>query len=236
MEGHRSRVDSHRRCGGDRGIGMSFLRTGRSDGPIPKRFTTTRWTTQNQSIDTILGQYQDDLAMPYFRRAVQANKIGDFAMGKELTGQGIAYLEKAMTFYRTAIRLGPDEPHGYDMLARDLVRLEQIPEAIDSRQNMDLHRTSLGTREERSAGRLEGMLGTLYLRNHQYPEAVAALKRSLAEHPDPDVEKTLAKAEKLAARPQVEPPDPAAGGRFTGRSEASGTRDARWDKSRRARS
>ena len=49
-------------------------------------------------------------------------------------------------------------------------------------------------------GRLEAMLGTLYLNNHQYPEAVEALKRSLAEHDDPDVANALAVAEKLAAQ------------------------------------
>jgi uncharacterized protein HemY len=53
-------------------------------------------------------------------------------------------------------------------------------------------------------GALEEMLGKLYLQNHQYPEAVEMLKRSLALKPDPDVAKTLAKAEMLdqsATRP-----------------------------------
>jgi protein O-mannosyl-transferase len=199
MEGHRSRVAAIVAAAAIGVLGcLSFVQA--------QRWTDTQ-TLYTYALDhtkpihdTILGQYQDDLAVPYFRRAVQANKTGDFAMGRELTGQGIAYLEKAMTFYRTAIRLGPDEPHGYDMLARDLVRLEQIPEAIDVVKtwiSIEPH-SELGIKE--APGRLEGMLGTLYLRNHQYPEAVVALKRSLAEHPDPDVEKTLAKAEKLAAQ------------------------------------
>lgn len=149
---------------------------------------------------TIFGQYQDDLAMPYLRRAAEASQMGDIAQEKELTSKGIAYIEKAMTHYRTAIRLGPTDTHAYDLLARDLVRLDQIPEAID------IVRTwiTVEPREEfagkEAPGRLESMLGSLYLRNHQYPEAVASLKRSLAERDDPDVEKTLAAAEKLAAK------------------------------------
>jgi uncharacterized protein HemY len=58
--------------------------------------------------------------------------------------------------------------------------------------------TSKGAKEK--PGRLESMLGSLYLRNHQYPQAADALKRSLAQQDDPDTRHALAVAEKLASQ------------------------------------
>jgi protein O-mannosyl-transferase len=149
---------------------------------------------------TIYGQYQDDLALPYLRRAAEAERMGDMAQEKELTNQALAYIDKAMSYYRTAIRLGPTDTHAYDLLARDLVRLNEIPEAIDTVKTWIIMEPHSDLPGKEAPGRLQGMLGSLYLKNGQYPQAVEALKRSLAEHDDPDVEKTLAVAEKLAAQ------------------------------------
>jgi tetratricopeptide (TPR) repeat protein len=149
---------------------------------------------------TIFGLYQDDLAMPYLRRAAQASQIGDIAQEKELTGKGIAYVEKAMSYYRNAIRLGSGDTHAYDLLSRDLVRLGQFDEAVEVVKAWIAFEPNEQFAGKEAPGRLQSMLGTLYLGNRQFPEAVAALKQSLAEHPDPDIEKTLAQAEKLAAQ------------------------------------
>jgi hypothetical protein len=198
MEGHRSRTTAIA-AGVIIGVlgCLSFVQA--------QRWTDTE-TLYTYALDdtqpihqTIFGQYQDHLALPYLRRAAEASRVGDIAQEKELTSKGIAYMEKAMDYYRSAIRLGAGDTHAYDLLSTDLVRLQQLGEAIEVVKAW----IAIEPREEfagkEAPGRLEGMLGTLYLANHQYPEAVTALKQSLAEHPDPDVEKTLAAAQKLAA-------------------------------------
>ena len=150
--------------------------------------------------EIILGQYQDDLSIPYLRRAKEAKEIGDYAEQKEFVDQAVALIEKAMSCYRTAMRLAPTDTHGYDLLARDLLLLNRVPEAIDTVKAWMAVESKTDPEARQKPGRLEGMLGTLYLNNHQYPEAVEALKRSLAEHDDPDVANTLTVAEKLAAQ------------------------------------
>jgi hypothetical protein len=150
--------------------------------------------------EVILGKYQDDLAVPYARRAEYAAQIGNYVQEKEFIDDTIAFAEKAMTCYRTAIQLDPTDTHAYDLLARDLVRLNRIPEAIDTVSswiNVE-PQTAKGAKEK--PGRLESMLGSLYLRNHQYPQAADALKRSLAQQDDPDTRHALAVAEKLASQ------------------------------------
>jgi len=150
--------------------------------------------------EVILGKYQDDLAVPYARRAEYAAQIGNYVQEKEFIDDTIAFAEKGMTCYRTAIQLDPTDTHAYDLLARDLVRLNRIPEAIDTVSAWITvePQTAKGAKEK--PGRLEAMLGSLYLKNRQYPEAVDALKHSLAQQDDPDTRHILAVAEKLAAQ------------------------------------
>jgi protein O-mannosyl-transferase len=157
---------------------------------------------------TILGQYQDHLAVPYLRRAAQAARIGDSEQESELTAKGIEYMEKAMSFYRESIRLGPNDTHAYDMLARDLVQLNQIPEAIGVVKAWIIVDPKTDIAVPEKPGRLESMLGALYLKNRQFPEAVKALKRSLDEEDDPDVAKMLTTAETLAAQTTRPAPKP----------------------------
>jgi hypothetical protein len=150
--------------------------------------------------EVILGEYNDDLALPYLHRAESAGRIGEYPEEKEFADQAVAYIEKGIEYYRTSVRLDPTQTHGYDLLARDLVLLGRIPEAIDTVKTWIKMDPLTDAGAKQAPGRLEGMLGSLYLANHQYPEAVAALKRSLAEHDDPDVRRTLATAEKAAAK------------------------------------
>jgi tetratricopeptide (TPR) repeat protein len=148
----------------------------------------------------ILGEYQDDLAKPCFLRAIQAARRGQVSQARDFAEQGDAYVEKAMEDYKTATRLEPTDTHGYDRLANDLVQLGRVPEAIQVvKQWMNVEPQAPSYKREKP-GALEYMLGKLYLQNHQFPEAVDMLKRSLAlaPKPDPDVAKTLEKAQKLA--------------------------------------
>jgi len=138
----------------------------------------------------IYGQYKDRLAVPYYRLAAAAAQRGDGTQANQFVQQADAFVDQAMEQYRTAIRVEPTDTESYDRLARDLVKVNQIPEAIEVvRQWIAI---------EPKTGTLEGMLGTLYIRNGQLSEAIAMLKQSLEIHPDPDVEKTLHFAEKLA--------------------------------------
>jgi protein O-mannosyl-transferase len=150
--------------------------------------------------EVILGKYQDDLAVPYARRAEYAAQVGNYIQEKQSIDDTIAFAEKAMTCYRTAIQLAPTDTHAYDLLARDLVRLNRIPQAIDTVSAWITvePQTAKGAKEK--PGRLEAMLGSLYLKTRQYPEAIDALKQSLVEQDDPDVRHTLAVAEKLASQ------------------------------------
>jgi hypothetical protein len=150
--------------------------------------------------EIILGQYQDDLALPYLRQAAAAHASGDYDREKEFADQGIAYLNKAMSYYRASIRLAPNDTHGYDFMARDLVRLDRLPEAIEMVKEWITRMPHSDIAEKQQPGRLEGMLGMLYLQNHQFPEAEASLKQSLALQDDPDMKKMLTLAETMVAR------------------------------------
>jgi len=150
----------------------------------------------------ILGEYQDALASPYYRRALQAAQDGHASDVRQFVEQGDAYTEKAIQYYRTAIRLETTDTNGYDQLAKDLKQLGRIPEAIEVvkqwmkvEPQVDPLASPYG---RENPGALQAMLGMLYLQNHQYLEAVEMLKRSLALKSDPDVQKTLEKAQKLA--------------------------------------
>jgi tetratricopeptide (TPR) repeat protein len=150
----------------------------------------------------ILGEYQDDLAKPCFLRAIEAGREGQISQARAFAEQGDAYLETAMGDYRKATQLETTDTNGYDQWAKDLALLGRIPEAIEVvKQWMKVEpqvRPHAGPYGQEKPGRLESMLGMLYMQNHQFPEAVEMLKRSLALMPDPDVAKTLAKAQKLA--------------------------------------
>jgi hypothetical protein len=149
---------------------------------------------------TIMGQYQDYQAVPYFKRAKQAELAGDYVSARTDLQKADALLERAMKYYRDAIHLSFTEVHAYDLLAKDQVQLGRIPDAIDTVKTWIQADRQVFREAREKPGRLQGMLGTLLLRNRQYPEAITALKKSLAETNDPDVAKTLAVAEKLAAQ------------------------------------
>jgi len=155
---------------------------------------------------TILAQYQDVLAQPYFRRAQMAAAAGDFVHQRIYQEQGIAYIENAIAYYRLANRLGPNNGETYNFLARDLVLMGRLDEAIDTVMrwiDADPHE-EFGIRQK--PGRLQDMLGMLYLRNHQYQPAVNAFERSLTEQDDPQVRSDLARAQALARALAAKPP------------------------------
>jgi protein O-mannosyl-transferase len=134
----------------------------------------------------IFGDYKDHLAA-----AAESMKDRD------------AYLEQSADLYREAIALEPTNTNGYDRLARALVRLNQIPAAIEVvRQWMAIDATINSKADptlREKPGSLEEMLGSLYLKNGQYPEAIEHLRRSLQITPDPDAQKLLDAATRHSA-------------------------------------
>ncbi|MGD0463349.1 MAG: hypothetical protein ABSB74_12765 [Tepidisphaeraceae bacterium] len=112
-----------------------------------------------------------------------------------------AYFEQAADLYREAIRLEPTNSNGYDRLARDLLRLNRIPEAIDVVRQWIAIEPQVDEKLREKPGSLEALLGSLYLKNGQYPEALASLKRSLQVLPDADTQKMLDTARRRAASP-----------------------------------
>jgi hypothetical protein len=161
----------------------------------------------------ILGEYQDDLAKPCFLRAIEAGRQGRLSQAGQYAGQGDAYLEKAMEYYRKATQLETTDTDGYDQWAKDLALLGRIPEAIEVvKQWMKVEpqvQPLAGPYGREAPGRMEAMLGMLYMQNHQFPEAVEMLKRSLVLTSDPDqtkaVAKTLERAQKLLAQTATRP-------------------------------
>jgi len=109
-----------------------------------------------------------------------------------------ANFEQAADLYREAIRLEPKNTNGYDRLARDLVRLNRIPEAIDVVRQWIAIDPQIDEKLREKPGSLEALLGSLYLKNGQYPQAIASLKRSLQLLPDPDTHKLLDAATRRA--------------------------------------
>jgi tetratricopeptide (TPR) repeat protein len=157
---------------------------------------------------TTLAQYQDALAEPYFHRAQIAAAAGDYTQQRTCQEQGNAYVEKAIVYYRLANRLGPLNGETYNYLARDLVVLGRLSEAIDTVKrwiDADPHE-EFGIRQK--PGRLQDMLGMLYLQNHQYQPAVQAFQQSLSEQDDPQVRSDLARANALAAKSSATPARP----------------------------
>jgi uncharacterized protein HemY len=95
----------------------------------------------------------------------------------------------------------PTQTAAYDGLVPDLIRVNQIPQAIDVVQQWIQIKPNVPEEKRESPGSLQSTLGMLYLRNRQFPQAVEMLRQSMQIHPDPDVEKSLQFAEKLAAGP-----------------------------------
>lgn len=179
-----------------------------------------RWrdteTLYNYSLNTTkpihllaIGHYHDDLALPYAKLTNQALQIGNYAKANESKDKALAEYNRAMSCYRQAIKLDPDNTHGYEDLYKDEVTLNQFPEAIETiKQWMAVEsnpnrNTDLAGREK--PGTLEGMLGLLYLKNHQVSQAVEMLKRSLALQPNPYLQKTLDTVESLLAQQATRP-------------------------------
>ncbi|MGD0141198.1 MAG: hypothetical protein ABSD28_20255 [Tepidisphaeraceae bacterium] len=201
IDGHKSRVVKIATCAVIVVLGsLSFVQAGRWTDTDTLYSYSLNGTRPIHYI--IWGEYQDHLAEPCFLRAIQAGRQGQISQAREFARQGDAYMEKAMQDYRTATRLETTDTNGYDHLATDLTLLGRIPEAIEVvKQWMKVEplvKPQAGPYGREKPGMLEEMLGKLYLQNHQYPEAVDMLKRSLALKSDPDVQKTLEKAEKLA--------------------------------------
>jgi hypothetical protein len=128
-------------------------------------------------------------------RALHYLIFGDYkdhvASAAESSADRETYLNQAADLYREAIRLEPKNSNGYDRLARDMVRLNRIPEAIDVVKQWITIEPEVDPQRREKPGTLEALLGSLYLKNGQYPEAIASLKRSLQILPDPDTQQML---------------------------------------------
>ncbi len=129
--------------------------------------------------------------------------FGDYkdhlAVATDLQTDRAAYFVQAVDLYREAIRLEPTNTNGYDRLSRDLVALNRIPEAIDVVRQWMAIEPRINPRLRQKPGSLDAMLGVLYMKNGQYPDAVASLKRSLRITPDPDTQKMLEAATRQSA-------------------------------------
>ncbi|HEX4055681.1 MAG TPA: hypothetical protein VHX86_15560 [Tepidisphaeraceae bacterium] len=153
----------------------------------------------------IFGDYKDHLAAFYFRQAEAARDRAKIADETDLIKEGYGYTRQAAELYAEGIKLEPENTNGYDRLARDLVRLDRIPEAIEvTRQWMAIEpRIDPALREK--PGTLQAMLGSLYLRNRQYSQAVAALRRAVQLNPDPQTQAMLEQAEKMMPQTTTRP-------------------------------
>lgn len=152
----------------------------------------------------IFGDYQDHLAAYDFRQAQAArdpNKI------REWTKEGYEYLQQAAELYNEAIRLEPTNPNGYDRLARDLVRLNRIPEAIEVVKRWMAMEPRVDPQMREKPGVLQAMLGSLYLRDRQYSQAEAMLRQALQLNPDPQTQDLLQKTQKMAQPAATRPAD-----------------------------
>jgi hypothetical protein len=153
----------------------------------------------------ILGDYQNDLAKPYFRRAKAALAQRNLVQEHENEEEGIAYVRRAIEDYQTAIKMEPLGTDGYDRLAKILVYYNWIPQAIAVVKQWKLVDPQADPDSQEPPGQLDGMLGMLYLKNGQLPEAIDSLKRSLAEAPGTDYQDVLDKVEALQAQAASRP-------------------------------
>jgi protein O-mannosyl-transferase len=138
-------------------------------------------------------------------RALHYLIFGDYkdhvASAAESAAEREAYLNQAADLYRESIRLEPKNSNGYDRLARDMVRLNRIPEAIDVVKQWIAIEPEVDPQLREKPGSLDALLGSLYLRNGESVEAVVYLRRSLQILPDPDTQKQLDAAIQRAQSP-----------------------------------
>lgn len=153
----------------------------------------------------IVGDYQADLAKPYYRRAEEAFAAQNFVLAHDLQAQGNAYVEHAIDDYRTAIKMEPIQTQSYDRLAKILVQFNRFSEAIEVINQWKLVEPNVEAAAQEPPGQLDGMLGELYLRNGQFPQSIDALKRSVAENPGLGYDRILQMAEKLQAQAATRP-------------------------------
>jgi protein O-mannosyl-transferase len=138
-----------------------------------------------------IGNYYDRMAAADLRLAEQAFAGGDSSNAATLRTQAMDEYDRAIKYYRDAIAIDPSNTHGFDHLAKDLVLLNRIPEAIEVVQQWMTVLPNKFIVGEQKPGTLQSMLGSLYLRNHQYGEAADMFRQSLQLRDDPDVRKLL---------------------------------------------
>jgi hypothetical protein len=186
---------------------LSFAQAGRWQ-DTPTLYATSLNTTKPVHNIT-LGHYYDDLGAPLAKLTVEAARAGRYQQAAEYHRQMVDQLTRAMGYYRRAIELQPTNTNAFDNLAKDQVFLGQIPQAIETVKQWIATEPKIDPdidlSKPQAPGMLQAMLGNLYIRNHQFPEAIAALKESLQLKPDPDVEKLLNFAEGLQAKSQTRP-------------------------------
>lgn len=153
----------------------------------------------------IFGDYEDHLAAFYFRQAEAARDQAKLAEERELLKEGYGYTEQAAELYAEGIKLEPTNTNGYDRLARDLVRLNRIPEAIEMTKRWMATEPGIDPKLREKSGTLQAMLGSMYLKNRQYSEAVAMLRQAVQLNPDPQTQEMLEKAEKLMPETTTQP-------------------------------
>jgi hypothetical protein len=156
-----------------------------------------------------LGHYYDDLGAPLAKLAAESASAGRYQEAAEYRRQMAQQFERAMSYYRNAIEVQPTNTNGYDCLAKDQVFLGQIPQAIETVKEWIATEPKIDPdidlSEPQVPGTLQAMLGNLYVRNHQYAEAIAALKESVQLKPDADTQKLLQFAEILQAKSHTRP-------------------------------
>jgi protein O-mannosyl-transferase len=152
----------------------------------------------------IFGDYKDHLAAFDFKQSEQAGEQPKEA--RELARQGYETYEQAAALYAKAIELEPTNTNGYDRLARDLVKLNRIPQAIDVIKRWMAVEPRIDPSLREKPGTLQAMLGSLYLKNRQYPEAVAELRKAVQL--DPQNRQMLEAAEKMLSRSTSGPSGP----------------------------
>jgi protein O-mannosyl-transferase len=153
------------------------------------------------------GQYEDKLAAASFRQAALAAHNGDAAGAEELVKEGKGYLERAVEIYNEGKGLDFLNPKFMDSLAFDYIQLGRIDDAIATvREWIEMQpRYEEGSREK--PGRLQDMVGSLYLRKGDYKDAAIWFEEAEKIQPDPLTEQHLeyARKELEAARSSTAP-------------------------------
>jgi hypothetical protein len=137
------------------------------------------------------GQYEDKLAAASFKRADDAQKNGDPPAARELVNEGKNYMERAIEIYKQGKDLDLKNPKFLDALSTDYVRLGRIDEAIAAVKEWIGMQPSYEEGSREKPGRLEYMLGELYLRKGELEDALEWLEKSEALRADPVTEEQL---------------------------------------------